>query len=241
MTRIVTFLLLSSGLVFGQMATPSSIDLLPSSFALNISGNLNGDGPYEVVILDSPFLADEYFNGKTTIHGKPGFAAKMRYNAAEHVIEFKNEEGVVKELLRRPYISAEFNGKKYVLVKYLNEVTDSEKLGYFNPLNKGNIQLLFRPNKKLKLSDYAFQQRKDGYDYDVSSHYIKKEGQPASRIVLNKSALLKNIDSKYEKMLEYFIFENDLDLRKEKDAVKLLDYYNNLISNKKSPQRIIQS
>ena len=112
MTRIVTLLLLSSGLVFGQMATPSSIDLLPSSFALNISGNLDGEDPYEVVILDSPFLEDEYFDGKTTIHGKLGFAAKMRYNAAEHVIEFKNEEGVVEELLRRPYITAEFNGKK---------------------------------------------------------------------------------------------------------------------------------
>lgn len=229
MTRIVTFLLLSSSLAFCQMASPSSIDILPSSFALNISGTFDGSGPYDVVILDSPFLEDEYFDGKTTIHGELGFVAKMRYNAAEHVIEFKNEDGIVKELLRRPYVSAEFNGKRFVVEEYLNEITNSKKLGYFNPLNEGNVQLLLRPNKKLKLSDYTFQQRKDGYYYDVSSYYIKTEGQPASRIVLNKSAILKNLDSKYEKILISFISKNNLNLKKEEDVICLLDYYDTLL------------
>lgn len=193
-----------------------------------------------VEIVNSPFLEDEYQEGETTIHGKPGFKAKMRYNAGKDVIEFIDEDHTAKELLRRPYITAKFDGKEYVILKYKVVHNNIEKLGYFNPLNKGVAQLLLMPKKKLELTGYSFQERRSGVYKDVSVHFIKLGDKPAVNINLSTSNIFKLLDPTYENVLKYFVSENSLNLRKKEDVIRLLQYYNTLAS-KNTPQEQMRS
>ncbi len=194
----------------------------------------------ELEIVNSPFLEDEYQEGETTIHGKLGFKAKLRYNAGKDVIEFIDEDNTTKELLRRPYIRAEFHGKEYVILEYKEVDKNIEKLGYFNPLNKGVVQLLLMPKKKLELTGYSFQGKKSLVYKDVSAYFIKLDEKPAVNINLNKSTILNHLDPGYQKVLKYFVSENNLNLRKEEDVIRLLQYYNTLTS-KNAPQEQMRS
>jgi len=179
----------------------------------------------EIEILNSPFVSRFYEEGKINIHGKPGLVAKMRYNAAKDVIEFKDENETVKELLRRPYISAEFDGKEYIVLNYVVEYTNINKLGYFNPLNEGKIQLLYMPKKSLEVSGYSIQERRSGKYSDVSSYYIKIGDGPAREVKLNKRSILKIIGER-NLNLEQVIKNQNLNLKKVEDIIHLIDYYN---------------
>lgn len=247
MKNLAALAFLVSSISFGQMAGLGSSgqisgigsnpgvpgNMLPSDFQNDFTPTrLLQDNVVEVEIVNSPFIEEDYQKGKTTIHGKPGFTAKMRYNAAKDVIEFIDDDAKVKELLRRPYISAELDGKQFVILDYKVAHKNIEKLGYFNPLNKGLTQLLFMPKKKIELTGYSFQERRSGVYKDVSAYFIKHDGKPATNISLNKSSIFNHLDPTYEKVLSYYITENDIKLRKEEDVIRLLEYYNTLIAKK---------
>lgn len=246
MKNLAALIFLISSISFGQMSGLGSNpgvpgNMLPSDFQNDFTPRRLLQGRVvEVEIVNSPFLTDEYKSGKTTIYGKPGFKAKMRYNAAIDAIEFIDEDQTTKELLRRPYITAEFGGKVYLILEYKVVNKNIEKLGYFNPLNKGAAQLLYMPKKKLALAGYRFQERRSGVYKDVSAYYLKLKGKPAININLNKSTILNLLEPNYQKVLSYFISENDLKLRKEEDVIRLLMYYNTL-NAKKAPQKPMKS
>ncbi len=247
----VMLLFLISSISFGQMMppdpTPTSIgigSMLPSTFEQNYNNNLGREYiKSSVLIENSPFLEDDYQQGKAIIQEKLGFRAKMRYNAAKDVIEFIKEDTITKELLRRPYVSATFGGRQFLIKKYLDGKT--EKLGYFNPLNFGYVKLLIMPKKELELGKWRYQHTDNGYGLvakgyyrDATAHYLMIDKKPAIEINLNKSTILTHLDPTYKNMLDYFITENDLKLRKEEDVIQLLEYYNTIIAQKALPKQI---
>jgi hypothetical protein len=236
MKNIFTFLLFCSLISYGQNPGYSI-----GSNGLTYFNPRSSQNALEIEILNSPYNNNFYQEGKITIHEKPGFVTKMRYNAAKNVIEFKEEDGTVKELLRRPYISAEFGGKEYVVFKYVVPYTKNEKLGYFNPLNNGKTQLLYMPEKSLEVSGYSTQERRSGSYSDKSSYYIKKAGRPAVEINLNKSSILGQLDTSYHEELKDFVTKNNLNLRNEADVLALLKHYNLLLSTGNAFTKPVQS
>ncbi|TFG78028.1 MAG: hypothetical protein E4H26_02830 [Flavobacteriales bacterium] len=235
--------MLISGFAFGQNpATAISFD--GNSFNPNVSMwsgssknslGTSPDGriffdrdrpvPFVFVYNGSQYVDDAYAQGSTTLHGKKDFAAPMRYNAQQNVIEFLDEDQTQRELLRRPYITANFGGKTYMIVEYLEE--NQEKLGYFNRLNEGETRLYFMPKKILK-QDLGYRDDNPIYKYqDISEYYLKKGKAPAEKNKLNKRNISSMLKDKTAE-LEAFISENDLNLHSEEEVIQLLDYYNSI-------------
>jgi len=60
-------------------------------------------------------------------------------------------------------------------------------------------------------------------------YFIKKEVEPAEMIDLGKVALLMQLSDE-EVALSKFITDYKLNLKKEADAIRLIEYYNSLLS-----------
>ncbi len=211
---------------------PSSYRMMPINFdtPYNNHGNANlGKFNKAYNIIGIPYVADEYVEGSTTILDKKGFTAPMRYNAANDVVEFLDDDKKTKELLRRPYITATFNKKTYEVLTYIKN--EKERLAYFNRLNEGETQLLYKPKKVVKIDLQKFQGKTQAKYKDASMYYLKKGAKPAEMIDLKKEALLLKLS--HEKVaLTKFIKDYELNLKNKTDAVRLIEYYNTLTSPK---------
>ncbi len=191
------------------------------------------DKPVAYILKDTPYTTEEYQEGTISIHGEIAFSAPIRYNATKDLIEFLDEDNVKRELLRRSYITATFeNGARYHVNSYWDEEHNTEKNGYFTSLNEGETQLLFRPKKAIRMGKkkYGNTLIEVSVKYsDLSAFYLKKGEKPSKKVKLNKKTVLALLGDK-RPALEYFIDKEKLNLRKEKDVVTLLDYYNSLQS-----------
>lgn len=240
MKNLLFLLLLISGLSYGQFTATGY-----TGNAYNGDGVMRGGtygtgidwpngsplwGEVTIKYQGTPYVKTEYKMGTVTTQGKSDFKAPMRYNAQQNKIEFLGEDDKQRELLRRPYITANFDGKIYSILNYMEK--GEEKLGYFNPLNtEGKTRILLMPKKTMITGSKRLY---NGYEQvtpvkfeDVSSYYIKKDRGPAEPIKLNKKSILKSLQDKAPE-LEAFISEHHLNLKKEVDAIRLVDYYNSL-------------
>ncbi len=187
----------------------------------------------EVDVQGSPYINELYKKGTTVVYGKKSREALMRYNAHTNEIEIIDENGRARSILRQRNIVANFGGKSYEVVEYIEN--GELKLGYFNPLNDGRAQLLWRPKKIFVQAENP----DNGYDTfspptfkDVSRYYIRKKGKPAETIRLSKRSILKYLDDETKTLKEY-IRINNLNLKEEKDVITLVEFYNSLLLNKK--------
>lgn len=181
-----------------------------------------------VIIEGTPYLEADFKSGTALIQNKKSFIAPMRFNAEKEVIEFLGEDGIKRELLRRPYLTAKIGNNKFLITDYLDDKI--EKLGYFNAQSGGKTQLLIRP-RKTAISTPRYSAIDFTFKYvDVSTYYIKKESKAAEKIKLNSRDLLKHLDDKATHLTR-FISKNALNLKKERDVIRLLDYYNALKEN----------
>ena len=177
----------------------------------------------------SPYLNDEFKEGKVYVNGDISLEKPMRYNAYKSEIEIFAGEKEYAPLLKRAYIIAKIGKKTYKMLPYTTD-NDLQRVGYFNPLNEGNTVLLFKPEVKLrqgKVPDTNYDRYRPPTFIDVSSYYIKKGEAPAEKTRLSKNWVLKTLGDNKKELQEY-ISSNKLNLRQEEDVVALLDFYNSL-------------
>lgn len=222
MKNLLCLFLLVTSISFGQNYAASSIALNYRPF------NSFQDDEINMIIDGNPYNSSDYKAGFTSIQGKLGFKAPMRYNAWKNVIEFLDTDQVIREVLRRPYITVNIDGEMFEITEFIDEGV--EKQGYFNSLNTGKTQLLFMPRKELFIKGRGVTEAYAVYR-EISSYYIKKEGRPAEKIRLNKKNILNHLEDRAPE-LTTFISDYGLNLRKEENVVRLLDYYNSLSSLK---------
>jgi len=233
MKNIIVLFLLICSYSFGQFTpysdpNPANYRFLPEDFDTPfgpIQGSTNWRQNLVYNITGTPYILDDYNEGTTTILNKKGFTAPMRYNAAKDVVEFLDDKKITKELLRRPYIKATFDGKTYEVISYMKN--EEERLAYFNRLNTGKTQLLFKPKKIVKPSTQKFQGKIQASYKDASMYYLKREKQPAQMVHLDKINLLIVLHDQKEAVTK-FISDYKLNVKKEADAVRLIEYYNTL-------------
>lgn len=177
----------------------------------------------------SPYLQDEFKGGKVYVNGNVSLEKPMRYNAYNSEIEIFAGEKQYAPLLKRAYITAEIGNKTFKMLPY-NIDNDLQRVGYFNPLNKGKAVLLFKPEVKLRqgrIPDTNYGKYIPPTYIDISTYYMKKGEVPAEKIRLNKRGVLNFLVDK-KKELQEFISRKKLKLKKEEDVITLLDYYNSL-------------
>lgn len=175
----------------------------------------------------SPYLNEEFIPGKVLVNGNVKMKGRLRYNAYNSEIELEKNKYEYTSVLKRGYISAIIGNKKYKLYSYLNAAVGNIKTGYFNPLNEGEVQLLYKPEIKVRRGrtpSTSYDRKVAPRFIDVSSYYIKKGENAAEKIYLRKKYLHKalNGDSK----IKQYVKANGLKLNNEEDIVKLLNFYN---------------
>ncbi len=185
----------------------------------------------ERAIEGSPYINEVYKQGETIMFGKVRRKALMRYDAYRDAVEIMGQDQRPRTLLRRNTITAQFDGRTYKVMEYVD--LGRSKQGYFNPLNQGTAQLLFKPKKRFRQAenpDHGY----DTYDppqfIDDSSYYLKWGNRPAVKIQLGKKKLLKALGS-YSPELRKFISKNKLSMKKEEDVVRLVKYFNTLVES----------
>ena len=192
----------------------------------------------EVPIEGTPFMNPTYKQGETIISGKSKTKALMRYNAYYDSIELLDENNTPRKLLRRKSIHAIFDGKTYQIFEY--DEAGKKREGYFNPLNIGEVKLLFKPKKmfvQAKKPEHGYDQYKPPTFQDISSHYVIIGESTAIKTRLSKKQILKHLD-KNTSQIRKLISNQKLNLQKEADVITLIDYYNTLHTKtaKKNPQ-----
>lgn len=192
----------------------------------------------EVPIEGTPFMNPTYKLGETIISGKSKTKALMRYNAYYDSIELLDKNNTPRKLLRRKSIHAIFDGKTYQIFEYTE--AGKKREGYFNPLNVGQVKLLFKPKKmfvQAKIPEHGYDNYEPPTYQDISAYYIINGEDIAIKTRLNKKQILKHLD-KNTSQIRKFISNQKLNLKKETDVIRLIDYYNTLIKQtaKKNPQ-----
>ncbi|WP_272636290.1 MULTISPECIES: hypothetical protein [Maribacter] len=187
----------------------------------------------EVPIEGSAYINDIYKNGKIYINGVVRSEALMRFDAVNEAIEILNENGKPRKLFRQNNIKVTFDNLIYEVDEYMEG--EKTKMAYFNTLNSGDVKLLFRPKKVFLQAENP----DNGYDSfsppkyeDVSSYYLKFGNNPAECINLSKRAIIKAL-GQYEKTLKDYISTQELNLRNQKDAIQLIQFFNTLKSDLK--------
>jgi len=183
----------------------------------------------EVPIDGSAYMNDIYKKGTTLINDISKTEALMRYDAYNDAVEILDENGTARKLLRRKNIKAVFDDKTYEVVEY--QSGGKAKLGYFNPLNDGQTQLLYKPKKiflQAEKPDNGYDTYTPPHYKDISTYYIKKGEYPAVEVKLSKRNILKVLEDKTV-LLKKFIDKYDLNLKDEDDVIRLLDYYDTLL------------
>lgn len=181
----------------------------------------------EVPIEGSPYENELYKMGVTSVHGKE-MNLLMRFDAYTDQIEMIDARQKKFNLLKRPDLQAEFEGKTYKLLEYRENGV--RKTGYFNPLTTGEAVLYFKPRKVFIQAEKP----ENGYDEYTPPHfaedhayYIQVDGEMPEEIHLGKRSLLKHLRHQ-SKALKRYIEENDLKLATQSGAVDLINYYNSL-------------
>jgi len=145
------------------------------------------------------------------------------YNAYNDEIEVKSDNNNF-VLSKEEYISVVKKTYKYV---YYNH---NQNKGYFVVFNKGEIALLLKAKKKIKkavepksgLGSYVPPKFINDYKY-----FIRNERGTLRTIKLKKKDILKVLGDKKEEVSK-FVSSKKLSFKKEKDVIKIIDFYNTL-------------
>lgn len=227
-----TFLCLNTFVVFGQSSMENynfidvSINNLNNAIRLNNSNNVVELSS----IVGSPYEDKSFSLGKVTNNltkkSKPYY---LRYNVYNDVIEIDDNTNTV-SLMKSLNIYAIMNNREYHYEIY-SDVDSKTDEGYFILLSKGeNSSFFLRQTKKFNGKVEA----RDSYHKEIpasfvdsKSYYIKKDRIlfPVSK---SKKGFLKQFYEN-ENELKKYMKSNKLNLKSEKDIIKVYNYLDSLL------------
>jgi len=154
----------------------------------------------------------------------------MRYNAYADEIEIKNHisEENYGALMKDPSIYAKISKDIYVFIPYDGS---NEKGGYFNVLNDGKTYDLYKKTTSLFREP---QKAKTSYGRDTPPSFTKNvkyylvEDGSFLEMPSRKSKVIKMMDKKKTEIKAY-IKDNDINMNKEADMIKLVSYFDSLL------------
>ncbi len=180
----------------------------------------------------SAYLNEDFQYGQVFIGEKLGFTGDLRYNAYTSEIEISKDDDKYSAVLKRAKFWAKIGDKEYRILPFLDK-NEQQRVGYFNPLNDGDIRLLFKPEKKLRQARAA----STSYDrevpptyVDASAYFLKNGDEPAFRIYLSKKEFYKAFGKDKVKSI---VDSKKLRLNKVDDAILLINEINDAQSDSK--------
>jgi hypothetical protein len=197
-----------------------------NEYLMNKTVNLK-DGLQNVT--GSPYFIEDFQRGSIF---KRNIAIKrnvnLRYNASRDLFEIKFNQNQSKVLKQTEDIYVIINNKQFVYVPY-SENPDIN--GYFEVLtDEGKLSLYKKYNKQFREGKKSI----NSMTTDIPATYQSKEilyltnnDGEFTELPNSKNGKVKSFKS-HHKLLKQYIKENNLNINKENDLVKLISYYNTL-------------
>lgn len=198
-------------------------------FSLPDGQGNNLDIPLEQ-IEGSPYLKKQFLPGKVYEADKNAGTFLMRYNIYNDVMEIMFKENEIQELLIHPRVKASIGTSRFIVHDYLDNLNNKSK-GYFEILSNGDkINLLkkhrvkFSPGEPAKTSFHKATKPK--FEYLKEYYFRFREEELPIRIKkLKENHILYLL--KEHGIAKEIIQAQNLDIRKEKDLIKLVEELNN--------------
>lgn len=154
----------------------------------------------------------------------------MRYNAYADEIEIKMDptKDSYGALTKDPSIYVKLLKDIYVLIPYEGS---NEKGGYFSILADGKKYDLYKKVKSVFNEPYVAKtsyESSRGPSFSKQTTYYLVENGKFYELPDSKSKILKVMDSK-KKEVKSYIRDNNIDLAKESDLIKLVTYFDSLL------------
>ena len=221
---IVLFMTLSTSIVGFSQSQDGKITSLESSGIRLSETNYH---PTYSKTLGSPYL------NKAFLHAKVGDVvqnALLRYNACQDEFEFINSKNDTLVLNNAAAFSTITITNPKAVYQYVNFTEKSGKFntGYLINLYEKNGYILY---KRQKIKYYDAIPAKSSYDTSTQARFVplkdtfflKKIDGEIFELPSNKKGFLKLFPEKKTE-IEIFIKQNDIDLEKEQDLIKLIGY-----------------
>ncbi len=174
-------------------------------------------------IKGTPYLYSDFKSGFVYIKDKAPTKILVKYDLYMKEMEIIVNEVIYSFRKEMPFDSICIENQTFV---YNSNWGNN---AYFELLAKGSLSLL----KDYKVE--IFQPvSKNSYSYNVEPAFTKPvevyyllKNDKLTKIKLSKSDILSAMDDKKD-LVEQYVSKNKLSLKKEDDAVKVINYYNNL-------------
>jgi hypothetical protein len=181
-------------------------------------------------IKGSPYIDEKYTEG-TICYADKRITAPIRYNAFQDLMEYQQNGKALVLDANSNISSVQVGNTSFVTHKY--EARGKQKLGYFALLDSGSLMLL---SKKTIIYTPALKDRGlDGGDLPaqykpVPDVYYYKLGDGALQEITSIKAMIAEMPSLRDE-LSAFVKKEKLSMKKEKDVIALVEYYNAMTGN----------
>ena len=177
----------------------------------------------------SPYLNDEFIKGSIYTISKTQYSdLPLRYNIYNDEIEFETDDNKVAALDAPEIVEKVTFGDflmEYIPFEYSNKV----KKGFFEVLLKGKASLYSRPEVEFRDA-----KKPEPYKEAEPAKFIRKDdryylrfGMEAAIPCVNKKDVIGKFPD-HSSDIEAFIKKNKINVKKEDDLKKMVEYYNSL-------------
>ena len=231
MKNITSFSIVIFALLFSTIleAQPSNKDASQIEYISSRTVNLM-DNPNDYT--GSPYYNEDFLKGSVLANGKTIAKGQIvRYNVSKEEFEIRDprnvESKIVKTILRDENISIQMEGDTFEYVS-----SEKNKLrGYFIPLLKSEKNSLY---KKITKKYIASQKASSSMAANIAAFYKEKEVYflinetgDFTELGSSRKSKLKAFSS-IKKQAKEYTKKNKLNLNKEQDLIKLVNYTNTL-------------
>lgn len=179
-------------------------------------------------IQGTPYLNSNFQQGEIFTKGKLLGTYPLRFNVYTENFEFRKSDKQILELNNPGRIGKIILGNEtFIYAPYKDKNTISN--GFFKLLNTGKAQGLVRYKVEFQEATPpgAYQQAQPATFTPIEKYLFVRIGDEAAIPVNKKSELLKAIPD-HKQQISKFIKKQRIHVNREKDLVKLLNYYNSL-------------
>ena len=178
----------------------------------------------------NPFVDKEFQTG--TLQFKDSIVVSdilLRLNHYSDQIEFRENNQILGLGNPEDLVQVQFGAHTFIYSDY--KEGNKNKNGYFEVLANGNVKLLYRRESIVKreqvpASNYSGGNFKD-YFRTAREYYLKTGAEPAHKIIKSQKSVFKFLPEK-ETELKKYIKTQHLRINKDKDLIKLINYYNSI-------------
>ena len=212
--------------VFVLLILPTIIRAQNSNFSMDVS-QLRAETVY-FEIQGTPYYDENYRLGHVHFKGED-YTLFFRYNALRDRIELKDRTKRLFHMQKDAILEPTFGGKTYKYMYYAEG--EGLERGYLIPILKGKVSLYYKPKKvfiQAQSPDHGYHSFSPPHYKDVSVYYLQFGNELPQPVKLSRNTFLNKLADGDTELKEY-IRTQELDLRQENDAVKLLGYYNRTI------------